>query len=174
MKKKHEPRSVEIIRSKALKQGNDRAEAVVTAVQSAMRMIDQELEANDGIYPNNGGALSLNELTRRADVHATTLFGKKYKGLKSDVDKWLSRIKSTGVVTRLEAQKSVTKRIAEWRDLYEALLRSHRKTELDLQQTTHLLEEARATIAHIEAAKAGAAEGVVVRLQPRSTFTKKN
>ena len=174
MTRKHSQRAVEIIRSKALKQGTGRTEAVVTAIRSAMKTIDQEIKANDGIYPHNGGALSLNELARRADVHATTLFGPKYEGLKSDVEKWMAGIKSTGVATRQEAQKSVIKRVAEWRELYDALLSSHRKTELDLQEATRLLEEATTRIAQLEDALARTPGATVVRLTQRSGQIKKD
>ena len=174
MTKTHSPRAIEIIRSKALKQGTGRAEAVVTAIRSAMKIIDQEVKANEGLYPHNGGALSLNELARRAEVHATTLFGSKYKGLKADVDSWLAAIKSTGFVTRHEAQKSVIERVAQWRELYEALLRSHRKTELDLQEATHLLEEAKTRTAQLEATLAKTPGATVARLPQRSSPSKKD
>lgn len=138
-----------LIQEKALAQGLQRTEAVVSAVRSAMATIEAEIAANDGIYPGNKGALSLNEVARRASVHSTTLFGPKYKALKSDVDEWLRTVKSKAVTGRMRVRKEMTERVGAWRELYEALLESHHISELDLQEAQHQLEVAQAEVARL-------------------------
>lgn len=136
--------SKDAIRRKAIDQGRDRYERVVNCVRVTMEMIELEINANDGVYPGNGGALTLSELMRRSDVSLKALFGQKYRdGFKREiVDPWLEKMKTSAVTSRAAVKKNAAKRISEWRELYEDLLQSHRKSELDLQEAQRMLLEA--------------------------------
>lgn len=136
--------SKEAIRLKAIDQGRVRYERVVECVVDAMQTIESEIKGNDGVYPGNGGALNLSELMRRSNISLKALFGQKYRdGFKREiVDPWLEKIKKSSATSRAEVKKNAAKRILEWRELYEDLLQSHRKSELDLQEALRMLAEA--------------------------------
>lgn len=142
--KKYPQSTKDLIRHKALDQGKERFEIVIESVSAAMLKIETEIKDNDGVYPANGGSLTLSELLRRSNVGSKTLFGSKYKdGFKREVvDSWLEKIKTLATTSRKEVQKSALERVSEWRNLYEDLLRSHRKSELDLQEALRKLAEA--------------------------------
>lgn len=141
---KYSQTAKDLIRRKALDQGRNRYDSVVQAVTAAMHRIELEIKGNGDVYPSNGGGLTLNELLRRSDVGLKTLFGPKYKeGFKREVvDPWLEKIKTSAVTSRREAAKSAIKRASEWREMYDDLLQSHRKSELDLQEARRRLAEA--------------------------------
>jgi hypothetical protein len=117
-----------------------------------MRTIEMEIAANDGIYPGNEGALSFNEVARRAKIHNTTLYDeKRYGTFKKEVDDWLESIKATAVTGRIKVRREVTERVSEWKELYEGLVESHRISELDLQQAQRKLEVYEAKTRALEA-----------------------
>lgn len=142
----HDAKTLEKIRVKALKQGEARADAVETAVREAMRTIEKEIVANEGIYPGNKGALSANEVARRAEVHNTTLYGAKYKSLLQDVKTWLKKQETSAITGRMRVKRELATRIADWRELYNGLTESHRITELDLQEAERKQSEANAEL----------------------------
>lgn len=66
------------MRAAALR-GKARTSAVSIKVRSALKTIRQEMAANGGIYPSQGGAVSLNEVARRAGISDTTLYAPKQR-----------------------------------------------------------------------------------------------
>ena len=144
-----------LIKESASVQGIQRTEEVVSAVRTAMSSIEDEITAHDGIYPGNKGALSFNEVARRAGIHNTTLYDKeRYGAFKSEVNDWLKSIKATAVTGRMKVRRAVTERVSEWKELYEGLVESHRISELDLQQAQRKLEESEVKIRSLEAENA--------------------
>lgn len=141
----------ELIRIKALARGQQRSADTRGRVEMAMAAIEQEIAANDGIYPQNKGALSAAEVARRAGVHSTTFFSPKQRELGQEVRAWLDSLKKRNAVGVGNVKRSLTDRIADWRELYEGLAQSHRDTELNLQQSEAelgLVREQLAAMAH--------------------------
>jgi hypothetical protein len=130
----------ELIRAKALVRGEMRSSDTRGRVEAAMAAIEQEMTANDGIYPHNNGALSGAEVARRAGVHPTTLFSPKQRTLGGEVKDWLEALKKRKTVGAGPVRRALADRIADWRQMYEGLAQSHRDTELLLQQTQVDLE----------------------------------
>lgn len=132
------------IRASAVAQGERRRDAVVVKVTEAMRTIEQEIKANQGLYPSNGGALNLSELVRRSGIGPKTLFAASYKDtFKSRVvDPWLLNIKGVEAGSRREAKRGAAQRVSEWRELYGDLLTAYRISELDWQEARRLRAEA--------------------------------
>ncbi len=106
-----------------------------------MTQIEAEMDANDGIYPQNGGAVSKAEVARRAGAHDTTFHSPKQAEFGTEVGDWVKRLKSRKAVSRGAVRRELSTRIADWKALYEGLQQSHRDTELDLQQTKSELAE---------------------------------
>jgi len=138
MSRTHSDATKDAIRGKSLKQGEGRSDAYKQAIEDAKIVIATEIKANQGIYPQNGGKLSLIEICRRANKSHKTLYGYKYKdGFKVDLENWIVAISQSAAVTRTQAKKAVAERVAEWRELYSALEATH------IQVSDLLIEERR-------------------------------
>ena len=136
--------SKELIRASALARGVQRHDAVAAKVTEAMRAIEQEIQANEGIYPSNGGALNLSELARRSGIGPKTLFAASYKDTFTTrvVTPWLLNIKGIEAASRREAKRKAAKQVSEWRELYGDLLSAYRISELEWQEARRLRAEA--------------------------------
>ncbi|MFJ3372990.1 hypothetical protein [Pseudomonas sp. NPDC086251] len=130
----------------ALARGKERTEEVEHKVLAAMDTITTEIKNNGGIYPHNGGAVSKNEVARRAGIGKTTFFTTKQAELNTRVEMWLDSLKKKETVGRMRVRLSFAERIKAWETKYHALENAHIKTELDLQSAQADLEEALALI----------------------------
>lgn len=113
--------------------GEKRSADIVRRVQLAMDTISDEINRNGGSYPQNGGALSLNEVARRAKIHSTTLFSQKQKPLLQKARAWLDAIQGEKELSRMSERQKQKDRAEDWKQRYLSLQSSHIKTELDLQ-----------------------------------------
>ena len=163
-----------LISEKAKQRGAARSDAFRDQVRATMRLIEQEMGANEGIYPHNKGALSLAELARRADVHQTTLFSAKQREFGVEVKEWLDRVKTEQVVGRGPVRREMSSRVADWKRLYDGLAQAHRDTELALQQAQAELESSqgqcetlRKENVRLRGQQAEAAKTKVVPLRPK-------
>ncbi|MGB4066215.1 MAG: hypothetical protein WBK19_20500 [Azonexus sp.] len=124
--------------------GEKRSAEIAQRVQEAMRTIEAEMKANKGIYPHNGGAISKNEVARRAEINPTTFFSPKQRALGESVSLWLDTLKKKEAVGRMRVRRTFVQRAEDWKTRYLALQDSHVKTELDLLQAEAERDEARA------------------------------
>jgi hypothetical protein len=108
-----------------------------------MAAIEKEMASNDGVYPQNNGAVSAAEVARRAGVHATTFFSPKQRELGEQVRSWLESLKKSKAISVQTVKRSLAERIADWKVMYEGLAQSHRDTELVLQQVEAELSQSR-------------------------------
>ncbi|MBD0679931.1 hypothetical protein [Pseudomonas sp. PSB11] len=138
----------------ALARGKERTAEIEHKVLAAMDNIMVEIKANDGIYPYNGGALSKNEVARRAGIGKSTFFSPKQVELSFRVDLWLDAIKKKEAVGRIRVRRTYAERIEVWKAKYQALENSHIKTELDLQSAQAELEEELTLVANLKAQNA--------------------
>lgn len=130
--------------------GEARTAGVEARVLEAMVTIQKEMAANNGIYPENGGAVSMNEVARRAKISETTLFSPKQKELGKNVKAWVESLKKTEVVGRKNVQRTVFERSEDWRKKYLALQDAHIATELDLQDADVQLKDAQKALAELK------------------------
>lgn len=130
--------------------GEARTAGVEARVREAMVTIQKEMAANKGIYPENGGAVSMNEVARRANISETTLFSPKQKELGRNVKAWVESLKKTEVVGRKNVQRTVFERSEDWRNKYLALQDAHIATELDLQDSKVQLQDAHKALAELK------------------------
>ncbi len=126
--------------------GEKRSADVKQRVQEAMATILAEIKANHGIYPHNGGAISMNEVARRAAIHNTTLHTPKQSELGEQVKLWVDSLKKKEVIGRMRVRRTFSERAEDWKTRYLALQNSHIKTELDLQQAEAERDEAKLEI----------------------------
>lgn len=110
-------------------------------VRNAMRLIHEEIAANQSIYPNNKGSVTLAEVARRARMHPVTFHKPHYRELAEEVKAWINTLKSDAIVGHKRIYKEVGSRIQEWKRLYEDLLDNYHISETDLAYATAQLQE---------------------------------
>ncbi|MFO1305358.1 MAG: hypothetical protein U1F54_16650 [Burkholderiales bacterium] len=118
----------------ALKRGADKTAKTLQRVEDAIRAIADEMQANGGIYPHNGGAVSIAEIARRAGINEATFYKKDNVKLKERVALWLDTLKKKETVGRMRVRKTFQQRAESWKEKYDALKTRHIVTELQLQQ----------------------------------------
>lgn len=139
----------EIHKEAALRRGEKRSAAIEARVRRAMVTIREEMTANSGIYPQNGGAISMNEVARRASISETTLFAPKHRELGKSVKAWVDSLKGKEVVGRMRVRRTLQERSEDWRKLFLALQDQHVGVELELQDAQVELEKVRKDLAEL-------------------------
>ena len=101
------------------------------------------MQANGGIYPHNGGAVSLAELARRAGISESSFYKKEPENiaLKKRAMLWLDTLKKKETVGRMRVRKTLAERTEAWKDKYHALENRHIVTELELQSLQAEMEK---------------------------------
>ena len=140
-KRTHSVDAIERMRSAALARYDSQAAQSHERVRHVMQAIQQEMAANEGIYPHNKGAVSMAEVARRAEIHPLTFHKPRYLELGKEVKTWLETLKQGAVVGQGRVRKELGTRIQEWKKLYEDLLETHRISETDLQYAEARLKE---------------------------------
>lgn len=114
-----------------LSHAKKRTQAVVDKLHAAMRAIERDIEQHEGIYPLNGGRLSLAEVCRRADVKTVTLMGPTHKdSTKVEVDRWLEQALSAMVRGKKSVRRAVTDRATAWKEQLEKIGNQYHLAEL--------------------------------------------
>lgn len=119
----------------AARRGAARTAQMEQAATQAMQAIQADMQANGGIYPHNGGAVSMAELARRADISESSFYKKEPDNiaLKERATLWLDTLKQKETVGRMRVKKSLAQRAEDWKEKYHALEQRHICTELELQ-----------------------------------------
>lgn len=118
----------------AAKRGVARRAALIEAVDRAMRSIVEDMKANEGIYPHNGGAVSMAELARRAGINESSFYKKQNAELKNDAGLWLQQLQRKETVGRKRVRKHLKDVARDWKGRYEAIDSHNIVTHLKLQQ----------------------------------------
>ena len=126
----------------AVLRGAARTEKMEQSVKEAMRAIQADMQANGGIYPQNGGAVSMAELSRRAGISESSFYKKEPENiaLKDMANLWLDTLKKKETVGRMRVKKSLVQRADDWKQKYQALEQRHIRTELELQSLEAQME----------------------------------
>lgn len=117
----------------AIKRGIERTTRMEQGVTDAMRAIHEDMQANGGIYPHNGGAVSIAELARRAGINESTFYKNDNSALKERSKLWLDTLKKKETVGRMRVRKTFAERAESWKEKYTALEQRHIRTELEFQ-----------------------------------------
>jgi hypothetical protein len=88
---------------------NARTEAALQRLHKAMRDIEAEIKAHNGIYPFNHGRVTQSELCRRADVKKATLQNPVHKDTtRVTIMAWLDQLANSLSQTRDGTRERVT------------------------------------------------------------------
>jgi hypothetical protein len=135
----------------AIKRGQARSTEIERKVLAAMATIEAEIKANVGVYPANGGAISKNEVARRADIGPSTLFSPKQRVLGNQVLQWVKDLEQKADTGRMRVQRTYAQRAEDWKTEYLAIVDNYRKTELLLQSAQAERDEALALVDKLKA-----------------------
>lgn len=119
----------------AARRGAARTAQMERQVTDAMQAIHADMQSNGGIYPNNGGAVSMAELARRAGISESSFYKKEPENLalKEKAVLWLDSLKRMETVGRMRVKKTLSQRAEDWKQKHDALQQRHICTELELQ-----------------------------------------
>ncbi|AWH33919.1 hypothetical protein C1930_14150 [Stenotrophomonas sp. SAU14A_NAIMI4_8] len=116
-----------------------------------MSAMERDIDANEGIYPFNGGRASKAEVCRRAGVSKVTLQGFAHRATTSKrIDAWLKGLRDKMLVGRKSVRKAVTLRADNWRELYLQAVRQTDLYRIEAIAQQHLLSTAQQQIAELE------------------------
>ena len=120
---------------------NARTEAALARLHKAMRDIEAEIAAHQGVYPFNYGRVTQSELCRRADVKKATLQNPLHKDTtRVEIMRWLDTLSEQLAQTR----DGTRERVTEVADGLAA----------EVQRLTQALEAAEQRIGQLEAENA--------------------
>lgn len=110
-----------------------RSVAVIKKIKSAMKAVEGEIDANEGIYPYNAGKLSQAELCRRANINQVTLSTKAHRDTtRPMVEEWLTQIRNATITGSKSVRKAITGRAEEWKGHHQILAQNYRIAELEM------------------------------------------
>lgn len=137
---------------------NPRTAMVIEKLLDAMRAMTKEIQANGGIYPNNGGRVSARQVYDRADVHPTTVNAGAKKGneayvkLLSGVESWKDCLaKATVPTTKAAVRLTQQQRLEGWKELAEDAAQAQAIIEAEMQTLRSQLEKAKVELEQSEA-----------------------
>ncbi len=125
-------------REGAIVAGARRTEAFRDKWVEAMRLIEQEVVSNKGIYPHISGRLTPAEVARRAGVIVNSVYHPRHEALKIEVQSFVDRMLA---LAPSEAPEDEPAR-PTWEDMYIALATNYRLDALSWQAEKALREEA--------------------------------
>ena len=112
---------------------------------AAMRDIETEIQANNGIYPFNYGRVTQSELCRRADVKKATLQNPVHKdSTRVEIIKWLDALNANLTQTRDSTRERVTARAEALSDELEHWVKACQAAEQGLAKAEQLIEKLQA------------------------------
>ncbi len=110
-------------------------EATIRKLTDAMKAIEIDIQANDNLYPFNGGAVTQAEVCRRAGVSKTLLQAPSHKvSTKIMVDKWVADLNERLITGRKNIRRAVTARVDDWKQQHEYLRNSYHIDMLKLEE----------------------------------------
>lgn len=121
-----------------------RTEAALERLRKAMRDIEAEIAANQGIYPFNYGRVTQSELCRRADVKKATLQNPGHKDTtRVEIMSWLDALSSQLTQTRDSTRERVTAVADHLAAELERLTHANHAVEQRLADAEQLIEQLR-------------------------------
>jgi hypothetical protein len=133
LRRYHTDNTRELIRTAAYLRGMARSTEVSEKIEMVIKNVRDTVEKNGGTYPTSEPLLSINDISRRAGLHVTTVFGKKHTKTLEEIKKFLADLRTENSKGVPSKRKSLQQRNSEWEAKYAALQQCFRDTELELQ-----------------------------------------
>lgn len=150
------------LRDAAAAYAKQKSNHIVKLLQDIMKTIDEEMVANDSIYPLNAGKLNQRELCRRAGISFMTLQSPVHKlTTRVQVDTWL---KSKLIVTKKAAAKAEVNRTDHWKEQHRLVTTQICIYELQLKEKDLIIAKQHEDLEKIESELAKMRKGRVVSI----------
>lgn len=120
------------------------------AIRDAQDDIERDIEKNGGIYPFAGGALSTSEVLRRAGLSPAALQKKTNHQLRSEVNLWVEKCRTTLARGTRVVRKAVTERADEFQAEIKDIRQRWVEAELEYVETAHQNAGLRLRIVELE------------------------
>lgn len=116
--------------------------ATVKKFTDAMAAIELDIQANDKLYPFNGGTVNQAEVCRRAGVKPAILQAPTHiESTKLMVDEWVTAIKKKLITGRRNVRKAVTERVDDWKLEHGKVLNAYHIDMLKLEVSEARIRE---------------------------------
>jgi hypothetical protein len=144
------------IRAEGTNAAKRKAAANRALIEKAMLDIENDVEANDGIYPFADGRISIQEVLRRAGkANSPSYLNKKdphIVELRREVDEFVGRALKRSLRGAKSIRKTVNERTEAAKDEAEMVRQAWHEAELEHNETLIELEKARKEIEELQAA----------------------
>ena len=148
--------------------GKKRTEGVVERLKSAMRAIELEIDANDGLYPFNKGRVTYAEVCRRASVRNTTLLKPAHRETTHGaIEEWLTELSQNLVKGRKSIRRKVTERATVAEQNSKQTETQYHIARIELQDARRKIRELQQELQQAKAANAALAETLAIAGQQK-------
>ncbi|CAG9226152.1 hypothetical protein PSAB6_460007 [Paraburkholderia sabiae] len=133
------------LRPELLAFAQGRTTEVKRKLDKAMKDIELDIEANERIYPYNGGRVTQAEVCRRAGIRKATLQGDAHKlTTKLVVNEFVARIRTLAIKGARSVRRNVTDRANYWKDAHRQIADAYRIDALRYEAGLTELEKLKA------------------------------
>lgn len=143
--------SSQAIPPELLASSKGRSALVVVKLQKAMREMELEVEQHDGLYPLNGGRITVAEVCRRAGVSEGTLHTSTHrKTTRSLVSDWVKGATAAVIQGSKRIRRVVTDRADDWKKAHGEIATAYHIGKLEVVDLKAALADAGRRIADLE------------------------
>jgi hypothetical protein len=124
---------------------------VITKVRHAMKDMELDIQNGEGIYPFNGGRITVAEVCRRAKISQMTLQAPSHRdSTKLAVEKWIKKLTVRLTTGAKIVRRAVTDRAEEWKKVHDEIATAYHIDHLTLVNVRVELEETKSRVKELE------------------------
>jgi hypothetical protein len=129
----------------------ERTTKVVVKVREAMKAMELDIQSSEGIYPFNGGRITLAEVCRRAKISNMTLHAPAHRNsTKVVIEEWLKKLTVRLTTGAKIVRRAVTDRAEEWKRVHDEIATAYHIDHLILVNVRAELDETRTRLKELE------------------------
>jgi hypothetical protein len=148
---KNEPKNNMTLPPELLAASKARTTDVIAKVRQAMKDMELDIQNSEGIYPFNGGRLTIAEVCRRAKISQMTLQAPSHKdSTKVIVEEWIKKLTLRLTTGAKIVRRAVTDRAEEWKRVHDEIATAYHIDHLTLVNVRSELADAQKRIIELE------------------------
>ena len=129
----------------------DRTTKVIAKVRNAMKEMELDIQKSEGIYPFNGGRITVAEVCRRAGISNMTLQAPSHRdSTKVVVEEWIKKLTVRLTTGAKIVRRAVTDRAEEWKRVHDEIATAYHIDHLTLVNVRSELDDAQRRIRELE------------------------
>lgn len=124
---------------------------VIAKVREAMKQMELDIQNSEGIYPFNGGRITVAEVCRRAKISNMTLQAPSHRrSTKVVVEEWIKKLTVRLTTGAKIVRRAVTDRAEEWKRVHDEIATAYHIDHLTLVNVRAELEDSKSRIKELE------------------------